>query len=187
MTASSGLGWCILRFLVSSKRKDDADPEEARPNPETYRLIYDEAVRAIANQRDAVDELRARAGTLLAAVNIATAFLAGSSLAHGNLSPYALGAVACFVVAVLLCIAVLWPSEGWVFANSPGALIRDYAEPSPPATLSETHRDVALWTQRHIDENEPRLRRRYWRFGIACAYLAVEIVLWLAAYFWRNT
>jgi hypothetical protein len=175
----------LLRRLIGPKAEGDAKPQERQPDPATYRIIYDEAVRAITNQRDAVDELRARAGTLLAAVNIATAFLAGTSLAT-PVSPFAAGAFGCFAVAVLLCVAVLWPSQGWVFTFNAGLLVRDYAEASPPASAAETHRDLALWLQQHYEENEPRLRRRYWRFGIACAYLGVEIALWLASYFWRN-
>jgi hypothetical protein len=48
----------------------------------TADIVYEESVRAITQQEAALDGLRARTGTLLAAASITTAFLGGEALAR---------------------------------------------------------------------------------------------------------
>jgi hypothetical protein len=47
---------------------------------EAERIVYEESVRALMQQKEVLDGLRARAGTLLGAVSIATAFLSSQAL-----------------------------------------------------------------------------------------------------------
>jgi len=49
-----------------------------------YRVVYDEAIRALDLQRAAFDSLRTRVGFLLSAAAIATSFLGGLALRTGS-------------------------------------------------------------------------------------------------------
>jgi hypothetical protein len=49
-------------------------------NPVTERIVYDESVRALSYQDEVLSGLRTRAGTLLAAAALVTAFLAPAAL-----------------------------------------------------------------------------------------------------------
>jgi hypothetical protein len=54
----------------------------SEPDPEEYRLGYEEAKRGLEDQERAVVELRARAGTLIAAAAITTSFFGSQALRH---------------------------------------------------------------------------------------------------------
>jgi hypothetical protein len=49
----------------------------------SFRLAYDEAVRALRGQADALNGLRQRAGTVLATTLVITSFFGGQALARG--------------------------------------------------------------------------------------------------------
>lgn len=51
-----------------------------------YRVAYDEAVRALAEQQAKVDSFRSRAGLLLSTTAITTSFLGAQSFDGGNLT-----------------------------------------------------------------------------------------------------
>jgi len=69
----------------------------------SFRLAYDEAVRALRGQADAVGGLRQRASTVLATTLVVTSFFGGQALARG-VSPNSTGwlAVVAFGVAGVL-------------------------------------------------------------------------------------
>jgi hypothetical protein len=94
------------------------------PDPEAYRLAYEEATRALDEQQRAVDELRARAGTLFAAAAIATSFFGGQVLHRGHVPAIAWVAIACFIALAFCVLAILWPRRDWQFVLSPAALTR---------------------------------------------------------------
>jgi hypothetical protein len=50
------------------------------------RVVYEESVRAMNQQAGVLDNLRARAGTLIAAASLVTGFLGGQALAKPSLS-----------------------------------------------------------------------------------------------------
>jgi hypothetical protein len=52
-----------------------------------YKVAYDEAVRALSEQRDAIDSFRTRAGLLLSAAAITTSFLGAQALEGGSPEP----------------------------------------------------------------------------------------------------
>lgn len=145
-----------------------------------YQLAYDEAKRALTDQASALDALRGRAGTLLAVAALATSFLGGLVFEGGTPKGWApqVGIFA-FIAVVLLSLLVLLPLPGWKFTASPKAIVRDFIEADPPASLAETHRELALRFDEWLDRNEKRLNRRYWTLIAASALLAVEVGAWL--------
>jgi hypothetical protein len=145
-----------------------------------YQLAYDEAKRAVVQQAAALDNLRSRAGTLLAVVSLSTSFLGGIVLQdkapEGRLSWAAVGA---FLGAVAVTLILLIPTRRWVFSVSAKVIVEQYAEGEHPRDVSTTHRYLALYLQDHFDSNGKRLKGLYWLFIAASVLLGGEVLLWL--------
>ena len=142
------------------------------------RVIYEESIRTVDSQRELLEGLRARAGTLLASAFVATAFFSGKALGRRDLPPLGWTAILLFGVVVLATLAVLIPSR-WTFAHDPHELIAYYLEPEPPPSVEELYRNLAVWNGVHNIKNGFKLRLMFGAFGVACASLAVEIAIWL--------
>ncbi|SRR6266566_5518917 len=147
-----------------------------------YQLAYEEARRRLGEQVGELDNLRTRAGTLLAVVLLSTSFLGGVVLQgktpHDWLSWVA---IAAFLGAVAIILVLLAPRRDWVFGNSAKTIIEDYAEGQPPRDLATTHRHLALYLEKNEDKNASRLDCLYWLFTAASVLLGGEILLWLVA------
>jgi hypothetical protein len=153
---------------------------------EAERIVYEESVRTLSQQKEVLDGLRARAGTLLAAVSIATAFLSSQALDTSDLDSLAWSAIVLFCLVVLLSISVFatipW---GWTFAHHPHLLIGihlDSERPPPgwrPSTPAEIYRNISYWNGVHYNENVRKLAVMFVLFTVACVALAAEIVIWL--------
>jgi len=95
-----------------------------------YRLAYELATRAVDDQARVLEEVRSRAGTLIAATAIATSFLGGEALArdHDDLSVASPTGVAlsCFVISSLLALGILWPFR-FGFSLSSREMLREVA------------------------------------------------------------
>ena len=149
------------------------------------KLVYDEAMRALALQPVLLNELRSRSGILFGVANVATAFLGGQALEGGrSFSWWSWGAIVAFVGTALLTISVLWPRSDWVFQMGTRSLLEgyvdDYQQHGDPADIDEMRADVALHAEQHFDANQKRLNGMYLLFEFAAMTLVVEIVLWLA-------
>jgi hypothetical protein len=145
---------------------------------QTARVVYDESVRTVDSQRELLEGLRARAGTLLASAFVATAFFGGKALARPELPPLAWIAIVLFGAVVLTTLAVLVPWR-WTFAHDPHELIAYYLDPEPPPAVEELYRNLAAWNGVHNLKNGIKLRLMFGAFGIACVALAVEVAIWL--------
>jgi MFS family permease len=150
----------------------------------TESLIYAEALRLISGQRDDRDALRARAGTLLSAASLVTAFLGGLALSHfrdthphGALTSLAWSALAAFIVVVVLVVVILlpWP---WTFVLSPTVLVEDHLGPirTDPDQL---RRFLATTMEEHHGKNKRVLGWLFFSFALASACLIYEAVAWL--------
>ena len=152
---------------------------------EAERLVYEESVRTLEQQRDLLDGLRNRSGTLLAAASVATAFLSAQALVpRQDLDTVAWSAIVLFCAVVLLTVAVLIPWR-WTFAHHPHALIGVHLEwENPPrdwrpSSLHEIYRDLSYWNGVHYEENGRKLQVMFAVFALASLALAAEIILWL--------
>jgi hypothetical protein len=152
---------------------------------EAERLVYEESVRTLEQQRDLLDGLRNRSGTLLAAASVATAFLSAQALVpHQALDGVAWSAIVLFCAVVFLTLAVLIPWR-WTFAHHPHALIGVHLEwEDPPrdwrpSSLHEMYRDLSYWNGVHYEENGRKLQVMFAVFALACLALAAETILWL--------
>ena len=158
----------------------------------TERVVYEESTRTLRQQYELLDGLRGRAGTLLAAASLATAFLSaqalsrhqvvelvrGSPLLHPELNSLAWAAVGlfCFVVALTLIVLIPWR---WTFSHDPHLLIALHLDPGPPSSIDELYRNLSYWNGVHYQENGRKLQVMIGLFVTACMALAAGMVLWL--------
>ena len=148
-----------------------ADQPDAR-----LRLVFDESLRAVETQRDALATLGQRAAHLLAVASVVGSVLA--ALALRDASPPGAGArlgLAAFAVTVLLCAWVALPIPDLALVTSPTVLLDGYVDGDPPATLDRMHRDLALRLEARWDANQHAVARRVTGLRVAALLLAVAI------------
>jgi len=153
-------------------------PTEAPGDPAVYELAFTEAVRGIEAQSRAVEELRSRCGIVLSAGSLVAGFLGPSAL-DGGLSPGAVVAGLLLLACVVPAIFVLLPAE-WIFLFGPKAIVRDYIEADPPATMAELHRSLALYLEENWDKNRVQLDRRQTWFSVSAGAVVFETLALLA-------
>lgn len=144
-------------------------------------LAYEDAKRAIDRQSDQLDGLRDRAGTLLAAIALATSFFGGLALSDDDLSSAAITAAVVAIVAFSAaaggCVAVLWPRAQWAFNLSAKKIIYQLETTSP--NDAKAYRELALRTEANYHVNEGRLDDLFSLFRGACIALALETIAWI--------
>jgi hypothetical protein len=154
-----------------------SDVDDSAP---MYALAFDEAGRALDGQERTVNELRSRAGVLIAAAAITTSFF-GARAVNQDLSTMvwlATGAFACIGISVLF---VLWPRSNWEFSASATDLIATYIETEVRASLPRIHRDLALHRSASYDRNATQLRVLFGAFRVGLILLVVEVGAWMVA------
>lgn len=145
-----------------------------------YELAFDEAGRALDSQERAVNELRARAGVLIAAAAITTSFF-GSRAVSGELTTAGWCAISAFALVGMTVLVVLWPRSDWEFSANATDVIATYIEAEPPVTLDRIHRDLALHRSARYDHNGAHLRTLVRAFQLGLAMLLIEVAAWLVA------
>jgi hypothetical protein len=154
-----------------------ASPE---PDPEAFRLAYEEAKRGLDDQEQAVVELRSRAGTLIAAAAITTSFF-GSQALRNHVHVMSWIAIGCFVALGASVLVILWPRRDWEFTLSPERFISTYLEPTEgdPLSLALIHRDLALHMGRSAALNRRQLRWLMVAFRAGALLLMAEVIAWI--------
>jgi hypothetical protein len=117
-----------------------------------YELAFEEAGRALDAQERAVNELRSRAGVLMAAAAITTSFFGSRAVTGDALSIGVWIAVAAFVVV----------------------------EPEP-VEFRLLQRDLALHRSAAYDANAEQLGRLFLVFRIGLVVLVAEVAAWVVA------
>lgn len=135
---------------MPSRAKNYGDPR--------LRLVYEESLRAIDDQKESLDALRGRAAQLLTAASVVETFLVGLVLrSEGRPGAATWVSAGAFVLLALICVWIMLPRHGWTFANSATILLDGYVDADPPASLDEMHRTLAVYAERHWDRNQDRL------------------------------
>jgi len=144
-----------------------------------YELAYEEAGRALDAQERSVNELRSRAGVLIASAAVATSFFGGRFVDDG-LGLWAWLAVAMFVGTGGCVLSILWPREDWTFSASTRDIVSEYIEPDA-VPVSRIHRDLAVHRARSYMTNADQLRRLTKFFRIGLTMLIFEVAAWVVA------
>lgn len=142
-----------------------------------YKVAYDEAVRALSDQRLEVDGVHSRTGLLLSVATVVTSFLGARTLESGSLSPTSWLALASFIATALVSLATLRSFRG-EFTADVSNLIAIYPEAPEPVPIEELPRDLALHMHGSYARNLERLDRLEMFFQIASGLLIAEVILW---------
>jgi hypothetical protein len=145
-----------------------------------YKVAYDEAVRALAEQQSFVDSLRNRAGLLLTAAAITTSFLGAQALRGGDFDLFVWLALAGFVGVSAASLTVLWPRP-WEVTTSSRDVITPYVESGEPAPIEDLHQDLSLHMYSSYLANGEVLAKLVVLLQVASVLLVVEVVLWIIA------
>jgi hypothetical protein len=141
--------------------------------PRLEEVTYDLALRALADQESALRDLRARTGTLLTAASLIASFLGGQAIARAELNGLVILGVLAFGVCVVLCLFVLLPKEGLIFAiDGPQAYQALYAVREDE---EEVHRWLTYWIQGFRSNNHSAVKRLTRVFTLAGLALLFEI------------
>jgi len=137
---------------------------------EIERIVYEESVRTVDGQRELLEGLRARAGTMLATAFVATAFFGAQALDRRAASWLEWSAVALFLTVIVSALIVLTP---WRlrFAHHPHSLMTHQLDRQEPQTSAQVY----------LDDNARKLEILLAIFAVTCASLVGEVVVWLIA------
>lgn len=158
-------------------------------DPVTERIAFDESVRVLESQEGVLTGLRGRAGTLLAAASLVTAFLAPAALEVRDAAKQTVVrefdtlawlATASFVAVVAAALVVLLPYK-WVFGHSSHQLMDQLLDPNPPGDEATVLRHLSYYNDENHNANATKLGRLFLTFEVGCLLLVVEVAFWLAA------
>lgn len=145
-----------------------------------YKVAYDEAVRALSEQQDAIESLRGRAGLLLSIAAVTTSFLGAQASKGQNLSACGWLALIGFVAVVATSLAILWPGR-WEFTANPREVMKSLVESDEVVPSEDLHRDLSLQMHDSYLVNYQGINHLAALFQMASSLLAIEVVLWIAA------
>jgi hypothetical protein len=140
-------------------------------------LSYDAAVRALDLQERAVEQLRARTGTLLAASSLTTSFLGAQAIQRtGGLGTFGALALVSLTGSIGFCVYVLLPKSGLVFSLSAPTMYEGLFEFSDDE--EEVRKRLVYWLEEYWQGNQRQIETldRY--------YLGGAITLMLQLVFW---
>jgi hypothetical protein len=142
----------------------------------SFRLAYDEAVRALRAQADSLGGIRQRSSTVLATALVVTAFFGGQAVARGA-APSSTGwlAVVAFLVTGVLSVSVLFPTDP-AFSMEIGAVVGLVERTDPE---HDPLRELTLELAGHYRANSGRIARLQWIFRVAAAALLLEVLFWI--------
>lgn len=145
----------------------------------SFRLAYDEAVRALRAQADEHGGLRTRAGTILATSLLVTSFFGGQAVAHSPQSAsltLAWLAVVAFLLAGIFSLGVLFPTD-LRFGSDVDEVVSLIENSSP---THEPHRELSLSLARLLDSNRTRINAMRWTFRASAVAVLAETAFWIA-------
>ena len=149
---------------------------------EFLRLAFAEGNRSFADQTDALNQARNRAGLLLSAGSVAASFLGKAAIDKFDSADRPWGFWACWVIFLVLglvCAAVLMPTWTLTTYLDPRVLASTYA--SANATTSFEGRMVDLIRRQggYVARNDTTLKWLHWLLTAALGLLTFGTAGWL--------
>jgi hypothetical protein len=139
-------------------------------------LAFTLARDALAKQDAALDELRTRTGTLLAASSLVASFFGARAIDRSQFSWPNIIALVSFGAAALFSVYVLFPRSG-VARSLSGPAVYEYFE-DLDVDIDEVYRDLAYWIQGAYATNAAIVRPLSSAFRLGCVALIGEVVFW---------
>lgn len=148
------------------------------------KLAYDEGVRMLEHQRASIDEIRARAGLVLAGGAIVAAVLGAEALKTGeHLHWTGWAGVTSFVLLATATTAVRWPVK-WGFLTSPEQLLDEYVYTDDAFDVDQLRADLARKMDRRYRNNERKTDLLFLGITISLITLVGEVLFLLAQLRW---
>jgi hypothetical protein len=139
-------------------------------------LSYDSAVRALDLQERAVEQLRARTGTLLAASSLAASLLwLGASRQTDRMGALGTLALVSLASSVGLSVYVLLPRRGLAFSLSAPAI---YERLFGIDDEEELHKRLVYWLEVYWQRNQRQIKGLDRCYFYATIALLFELVFW---------
>jgi hypothetical protein len=156
-----------------------------------YGLVYLESQRNLTQQAAVLDNIRTRAGLVITAANVVTAFLGAPAIKNAttpaggftSIPGLTVGgwlAIACFAIVGICSITMLWPRKGWMFRFGAKDII-DRVEGHSDETLPGMQRKLALLNEKSFIDNERKIGSLFWLLEVAAIALFFEAGFWLAS------
>jgi hypothetical protein len=142
-------------------------------------ISYQSAVHALARQEAALNELRSRTGTLLAAEALTTSFLGAAAIQEGTLTLPGRLAIACFGASLGIALLILVPWRDLQFSLS-GPLLYESLR-ACGEDEEEVYRRAARWLEVLWSRNRAAIAHLYPLFTVSVAALVLELMLWALA------
>ncbi len=143
-------------------------------------LTYEAAVRTLDLQERAVDQLRSRTGTLLAASSLTASFLGAETIQHqGGLDVLVVLALVALAGSIVSCVYVLLPKSGLIFSISAPATyetLYEFAEDG-----DEVRRRLIYWLESYWAANDRIIEELGRWFAAAALALMLQLLLWSVA------
>jgi hypothetical protein len=145
-----------------------------------YKVAYDEAVRALAEQQTVIESFRTRAGLLLSVAAVTTSFLGAQAFEVGHASLFSWLALLTFAAGSAASLAILWPRP-WEFTASPRGVIESSVDSVESIRVDELYRALSLDMYGSYLENQLGLKQFAVFFQSAACLLTIEVALWIVA------
>jgi hypothetical protein len=146
-----------------------------------FEVPYAESVRMLTQQASALDNLRSRASTILAAAALVTTFLGAQAFGRpsAHLTTWGWAAIAALFGVLVCTLLVLYPWNHWNYGESATEMIENLDATQPPPDLERVQRGTAMNLEADFRENEAMLERLAWFFKLACILTVAETALWI--------
>lgn len=139
-----------------------------------YELAYEEALRAISDQQEAIDALQMRAGIVASAAALVVSVAVTQLSRLGDL-PIGLRLALLGYLGIAGCSGfVLWPRRKWRLHFSISDLHWSYIEGPMPATLETMHRDLGLYLDRYSAANASKVDHMAWALTASLGLLLIS-------------
>jgi len=147
-------------------------------------LALEQVQRGLTQQQGSLDNLRARAGTLVAASSLVSSFF-GSSVLREPLSGLAVQgmvilAFAALGAVIVSAVVIIWPYE-WKWGIDGYSLLGDYVVGDRPSSLNAMRYSLTFYVQQDLLENEKQLNQLWKALQFSVVAIALQIAFWSVA------
>jgi hypothetical protein len=137
--------------------------------PTLEQTVYDIAIRALSQQEQTLNELRARTGVLLTASALIASFLGAQTVARSGFSVWVIFALTAFSVSIGLSVYALLPKRGLIFALNAAEVYTALVDLRDDEAAWQ--RQIAYWLQTFRQGNHATVRRVTRVFEVAALAL----------------
>jgi hypothetical protein len=147
--------------------------------PHLAKLSYEAAVRALDVQERSIEQLRARAGVLLATASVTASFLGAQTIQHASgLGVLEVLALVSLAATIASCTYVLLPKQGFVFSLRGVRMFEMLYEIAHDEEAEEVDRRLVYWLDEYWESNQDKIEDLGRYFFAAAVALVLQFSFW---------